>query len=82
MARYRKEVEAIAYTGDNLEEIRKILGKFYICTDGGRGVWYKRVTGYDSTGYLRPNRDILIKDTGCFYDDRTEEFLKKWEEVE
>lgn len=80
MARYRKEVEAIAYTGDNLEEIRKMLGKCYIGTNKCKGIWYRQ-KGVCDTGYLRPNKDILIKDVDCFYDERIEEFLKDWEEV-
>lgn len=82
MARYRKEVEAIVYTGDNLEEIRRVLGKCFIGIDKYKNIWYKPEEGCEHRGYLRPNTDILVKDTGCFYDDRTEEFLKKWEEVE
>lgn len=82
MAKYRKEIEAIAYTGDNVEEIKEMLGDCYIGIDMDKRIWYEPTKDCGYRFYLRPSVDILVKEGTEFWDDITKELLKEYELVE
>lgn len=90
MARYREkpqsldEVEAILYTGENIEEIKDFLGENFTWVDGeSKKIWFKPVATLDFEEYLTPLADMIVKyDEGNFGAVYEDDFLDEWEEVE
>ncbi len=83
MAIYRKEVEAIFYTGENMEEIKDFLGEYFRKVDELGKLWYLQspICGFES--WLNPQEDMIVRySDGSFGDVPKDDFLDEWEEVE
>lgn len=93
MARYRKkrplgEVEALLYTGDNVEEIKEFLGENFMWLnkneeDENDHLWFKPVATLDFEEYLTPLADMIVKyDEGNFGAVYEDDFLDEWERID
>lgn len=82
MARYRKEVEAIFYTGENVEEIKAFLDKHFAYVDKFERLWYLPTPMSEFESWLTPQGDMIVRySDGSFGDVPKDDFLDEWEEV-
>lgn len=86
MTRYKKEVEAILYTGDNVEEIKEFLGDCFIGLDEERKIWYKQTPNSERRvrKWLVPMADMIVGtiERDFFWDEYEDDFLEEWERIE
>lgn len=88
MTRYReiprkpKEVEAMLYTGENVEEIKEFLGEYFVEVDETGRLWYRQSLKAEIITWLDP-RDMIVRtiEKNFFYDEYEGDFLEKWKEV-
>lgn len=90
MAKYKekkslKKVEAILYTGDNIEEIKELLGGCFmgVAPCGEHDLVYRPTMGSTLGEDLFALKDMLVKyPDGSFEAICKDDFLAEWEEVE
>ena len=89
MAKYRKKpidpeiVEAIEWTGGNLEEVKNLLGDCFVEVDASKKiVWFKRWPKDDLIDWVPSKNYMILKNRyDMFSCQDKKDFLECWEEV-
>lgn len=88
MAKYREKIEpeiieAIEWTGKNLEEVKAFLRDCFVEVDSDGRLWFTRYKGDIFEDWLTPEDYILYVDEyGDFNCQGKEDFLEDWELME
>ena len=87
MAKYREKpiepeiVEAIEWTGGNLDEIKAFLGDCFEEIDASGKIWYRNNIHSAYLDWIPSSGYMIIEKNGDFFDEEKENFFEDWEEV-